>query len=243
MPSGSVYGKVVGVKLEESQFLFFTSQTTEYKVLGHTAVLHALNRFAGDPGSQLLLKIENGVEVTINGELAVTIKSPAGIEIAAGSISRAVAFRLIDEAFRSRNDAISSVPWAESAGNNRSILDAMAAFAKAMVRCNLQLETSDGLEINIWPSLKPEIPALDELKPGERFEYDDNRPVWDMKLSIWPMQESRLGLPNPDQKTAKKPVCSICRSDDVDLSYKEVYGDADIYCRKCAEVYVARGGY
>lgn len=212
MPGGSVTAKVSSVKFTTDRFI------TSGNGHNHLNVLELLKKFAvGDFKTPVYfgLELDNGVDIVINYELVVTIKTPE--QKKSGKITRIVAWRMKDEAIPSRCDIVSNEVWASTDYGRKSTsgvpvtfstapircsrFEVLVAFATAPIRCLLYLELDNGLEIGIYLSLKPDVPAMDE--PGSRgFDYK-SRPNWDVKVSIWPMLESWLGLEPAPAEPAK----------------------------------------
>lgn len=116
-------------------------------------------------------------------------------------IDQVVVYRCVDEAIPSRNNIPTNEVWSEG-DTHQTILKALDDFIRAPVRCNLLLVLSNGIEINIVPSLKVEVPAMEDEGYREYWdkpvELREPKEPYELCLAIWPIMEDRLGLPPAD---------------------------------------------
>ncbi len=97
-----------------------------------------------------------------------------------------IAYRMRDEGHPSRRNAASSEIWAQGGGDNDDVMRVLGSFSTSPVRCKLVLKLEDGTEISLYPSLKPEVPALGEDGCSEYWSKDpeERGPSWDMHAQL-----------------------------------------------------------
>lgn len=182
MPGGSVLSKVVQVRLENS------GRVERVLCNSHIPALDSLAVFADKRDRALTFVLENGAEITITPTLDVKFGPTASLE--AFRIKSVILWRMEDEGFHSRRDNPSSYRWASAEDSSEKLFEVLKDFSEAPIRCRLSLELVGGPEIGIYPSLKPDVPALYE--PGFVVGAE-NAPAWDLYIELWPMLEEWLG--------------------------------------------------